>query len=102
MKVTVSGSYGGQSVSVTWSEPGILTGESPGMVELFRMRIEELEGVYVGPPTGGGRVFDQMGWPGAFCAVAWELLEGYEATVEDADEEEFETGDPMDDLGVIE
>lgn len=75
LRITASGIYNGKRRSVTWTEPGVLSGDE-AMRELFRSRILDLEGEYVGPPEGGGRSMDQMGWPGAFVKTARDVLTG--------------------------
>lgn len=93
LHITASGIYNGRRRVISWAEPGVLSGDE-GLRELFRSRILDLEGVYVGPPEGGGRSTDQMGWPGAFVQVARELLLGVQFSG-DLDElnEAFASGD---------
>lgn len=91
--ITASGYFHGRYRSVTCSEPGTLSGD-PALCEIVRCRIGELEGVYIGPPTGGGRVMDQMGWPGAFGVVAREVLENCEFSGDLFDHQPTEPRDP--------
>lgn len=94
--ITASGVFAGKRRSITWTEPGVLSGDE-ALRELFRFRIVELEGEYVGPPEGGGRSTDHMGWPGAFVQVARDVLLGLKFSG-DLDElsEAFVIGDGAD------